>query len=261
VGEKPGHAAVAIQERMDPRQAMMCGCSRDQTDRFGRHQRTVKLREALEEFPELLAGRCHVPAYAHLALAKVARLDFMGLSLFVLDLAEFLGQSPVESLVQPAKEFSCADIGSGHRRQPALHLRLNFHVSEMLDLKGPLSRVRRKVLPDRRVNVSRPWAMTLDEVRVVAVHRAHHLRHEFAGGGMQRRPEPLGAAYQRQGQGRRFTITLCSQERLHVRWAIVKPLDRCIPGHLCRCCCRSHKTHKAAVYKYIFEEWQHYLPI
>src|ERR1035441_5199310 len=100
-------------------------------------------------------------------------------------------------------------------------------MSEMLDLKGPLISVRRKVLPDRRVNVSRPWAMTLDEVRVVAVHRAHHLRHELAGGGMQRRPEPLGAAYQRQGQSWRFAITLCSQQWLHVRWVIVKRLDGC----------------------------------
>src|ERR1035438_1604713 len=106
MGEKPDDAAVAIQERMDPRQAMMCGCGRDETARFGRHQRTVKLREAFEESPELLAGRWHVPAYAHLALAKGTWLDFMGLSLFVLDLAEFVGQSPVESLVQPAKEFS-----------------------------------------------------------------------------------------------------------------------------------------------------------
>src|ERR1035441_5197961 len=98
-------------------------------------------------------------------------------------------------------------------------------MSEMLDLKGPLSRVRRKVLPDRRVNVSRPWAITLDEVRVVAVHRAHHIRHEFAGGGMQRRPKPFGAAYQRQGQGGRSAINLCSQQWLHVRWVIVKRLD------------------------------------
>src|ERR1039458_6565627 len=107
-------------------------------------------------------------------------------------------------------------------------------MSKMLDLKRPLISVRRKVLPNRRVNVPRPCAMTLDEVRVVAFHRAHHLRHELAGGGMQRRPQPLGAAYQRQGQGWRFAITLCSQERLHIRWVIMKRLDGCIPGHLCR---------------------------
>ena len=109
-------------------------------------------------------------ADADLALAKGAWLDFMGRSLFVCHLAEFFRQPPVESLVQPAEKFSRADIASGHRGQPGFHLRLNFYMGDMLDLKGPLSGVGGKILPDRRVNVSRPRAMTFDEVRIVAVH-------------------------------------------------------------------------------------------
>ncbi len=68
---------------------MMGGRTRNQTARFGRDERTVKLCEAFEEFPELLARRRHVSAHADLALAKGAWLDFMGRSLFVCHLAEF----------------------------------------------------------------------------------------------------------------------------------------------------------------------------
>src|SRR5687768_12627593 len=119
---------------MDPRQTMMRGRSSNQTARFGRYHLTVKLRELFEEFSELFAGWRQMSPHTHLALAKFARLDFMGLSFFVFDLAEFRRQPAVESFVQPAKKLSRADLAGRHGWQPGFHLRLNFHVSEMLHL-------------------------------------------------------------------------------------------------------------------------------
>jgi hypothetical protein len=151
--------------------------------------------------------------------------------------------------VEPTEKFRRADIASGHRWQLGFHFRLHFHVGDMLDLKGPLGGVGGKIFPHRRVNVSRPRAMTLDEVRVVAVHRAHQIRHLFAGGGMERTAEPFGSAYQRQSQARRLTVTLARQERFHVRWVIVQCLNGCLSGHLCRYYCRSNRAYTTPLYK------------
>src|SRR6266550_8509179 len=175
---------------MYPGQTMVRGRSGDQTARFGRYHLTVKLRESFEEFSELFAGWRHVPSHTHFALAKFAGLVFMDLSFLVFDLAEFFRQSPGESFMQPAKKLSRADLAGRHGWQPGFHLRLNFHVREMLNLKRPLSRVRGEILSDRGVNISGSCAMPLDEVRVIAVHRTHQISHQFPRDGVQRSAEP-----------------------------------------------------------------------
>ena len=169
----------------------------------------------------------------------------MGLFLLVLDCAEFFRQPPVEAFVQPAEKFSRADIAGRHRWQPGFHLRLNFHVSDMLNLKRALSRVRGKILSNRRVDVSRPRAMSFDEVRVIAVHRAHQIRHHLPGDRVQRSTESFGTPDDCQGLTRRFAFTVARQERLHVRWVIVKHFDGSFSSHLCRYYCRSTKPHKS----------------
>ena len=130
----------------------------------------------------------------------------MDLCLFVFEFAKFLRQPPVESFVQPAKKFDRANRPAGIGGSLRFHLGLNLHVGEVLDLERTLSGVCGKILPEGRVNVPGPCAMAFDQVRVVAVHRAHQVGHAVAGDGVQRSAEPFRAADERQSQGQTIFV-------------------------------------------------------
>ncbi len=74
--------------------------------------------------------------------------------------------------------------------------------------------------------------MPLDEVRVIAVHRAYQIRHQFPRDGVQRSAETFGSADERQGRSRHFAVALAGQERFHDRRVIVERLDGCFSGHI-----------------------------
>jgi len=82
-----------------------------------------------------------MPPCTHFGVSQFSGLDLMGLALLVLYGLEFLRQSLVEALVQPAEKLRRANLFCVHAAQPLFHLGLNIHVGEMLNLKNSLAAV------------------------------------------------------------------------------------------------------------------------
>ena len=117
--------------------------------------------------------------------------------------------------MQPAEEIGRTNFSSGHFRQPCFHFRLRFHMGNMLNLQGALSGAFGKLLPYCRLNVARPRAVPFDQIRIIAVHRAHQVSNQRAGNWMQRSSKPFSATDDLQSQSRQIFASI-SQEWLHV---------------------------------------------
>jgi len=136
--------------------------------------------------------------------------------------AKLVGQSLVKLAVHPAQKFRRADIGLGRIFQPALHQHLHFDVRTAFELERAERRVRRVVVAQGLFDSERVGIVSLDQVRVIAVHRPQQLHHAAPGDGVERPAETGRFPQQIRSEFAQFAGFVRREKRLQSRWIVVK---------------------------------------
>ncbi len=171
VRHQPRDAAVAVEERVNPGEAVMC--RRRRKDRLGLAELAVDLFEALQKARHGGRADGDVPADRDIAVAQFAGDD---LDLFfrrrVFDPEQIFGQQFAEAAM---------DFADGVRRDgaaletAAVDPLLDRDVRFGLELEVALLAVLAVVVLEGALDIDRVRVVPFDQVAVVAVHRAHEI--------------------------------------------------------------------------------------
>ena len=169
VRHQPRDAAVAVEERVNPQQAVMRRRRRE--DRVGPAEAAIDFLEALQEAGQGAGADRRDAADLDIAAAQFARhhRDLL-FRLRVFDEEQIVR----EKFAETAVGFADAVGGDGAVLEPALvDPALDGDMGVGLKLEVALLRVAAIVVFEGALDIDRVRIVALDQVRVVAVHRPH----------------------------------------------------------------------------------------
>ena len=172
MSEKARHPAIAIKEWVDPSETMMRSGGGNDAGERRQSAGAIDFLETSKELRESNPMRSDVPADFHNGLTKSSGLHLFFAAILRPDVLELVGKPMVEFPVNPTEELGCANIRWSRCGETFLDQKLDFDVGFVFELKCAQGRIDGEVLSKCSLDVGRVRVVPLDQVGVVAVHRA-----------------------------------------------------------------------------------------
>ena len=193
MGHESRYTSVTVVERMYPQDAMVGSRNCNDGLRLGQLFIVVGGPESIEKNRQIGCQRRHVTPDLHFAVTKFARDNpYPCTCVSVLDPQQFIRQPATELLVNPL--YVRRRIGRLLRVIPVIDQTLDLDMRASFKLQDASFRIRGIVVRQSGIDVARVSIVALDEVRVVAIHRAHEVANALAN-------RPLNLARQVAGSG------------------------------------------------------------
>ena len=221
VREEPNHPSIAVEEGMDPSQPMVrCRGGHDPLQ-LSKTGWLVGLREAREEPFERTMMRRYMAPNLNLPRPQLPRNHRALLAVRPTNPTQLERKSLVELAVDPAQESGRTDSQRRVISEPLFHQALHFNVREALLLELLLLLgITARVGTQRTLDLDGMCAVSLDEVRVVAVHRSEQLGHRRARGLAELHTERGGLPQDVDRQISQLILRIRWKQRLHRGWMV-----------------------------------------